>query len=363
MTMKLILAVLILLLNMHVLYAKKNSEISFLLKADDSTSFMHYEFHSLAYEAALKKDYENAYRIYSKLANKGDERAEYNIGMMYLKGLGVKRAKMHAYKWLRRASKHGNKEATLFFKEMNERYANGHKEKSKKRVKKKEVIEKVLNVEKNASKEELSEENISVPKVVPASTPAPVVLNVIQKNEKKDDDNTSFIYMIIALVLFILSLVFFFLKKSKTLQNEGKNKPKQETPQNSLVYKSQMFDITYSRISQYHTQLLEHVNMAQLKADEAKMKIYHMFIFGVIDYFCQLENFTDAEQRRIYSTHIGKVEGKDKVTSITQTILEGQKDHSMYHYQAAGGVSAQSWHENKSSDALSMLKKVMTEKR
>ena len=358
MNIKLIISTLILLLSVQVLYAKKDSKTSFLLKANDNTSFMNYEFHNLAYEAALKKDYENAYRIYLKLANKGDERAEYNIGMMYMNGLGVDRAKMDAYKWLRRASKHGNKEATLYFKEMNDRYAAKHNTEPESKIKEKKALAKAVTLEAK-----VTEKNISTKKVAPAPTPAPVVLNVIQKREKQESDNANFIYMIAAFVLFTLSLVFFFLKKSKNITKESDAKPKQETPQNSLVYRAQMFDITYSRISDYHTALLKQVNMAQLKADETKMKIYYMFIFGVIDYFCQLENFTDAEQRRVFNTHISNVEGKDLVTSITQTILEGQKDHSMYHYQAAGGISAQDWHEQRSSDALSMLKKVMTEQR
>jgi hypothetical protein len=86
-----------------------------------------------------------------------------------------------------------------------------------------------------------------------------------------------------------------------------------------------------------------------------------MSLAGVIDYFCQLEKFSESEQRRIFNTHMGNIEGKENLTAITQTILEGQRDHWMYHFQAAGTISAQEWHEKKSKDALLMLKKVLTE--
>ena len=123
MILKTLTLLLLVLLYSQSLYAKKTTNVDFLLKANEQTSFMHYEFHNLAYEAAEKNDFENAYRIYLKLSKKGDDRAEYNIGMMYMKGLGVDKGKMDAYKWLRRASKHGNEEASLYFQKMNERYA------------------------------------------------------------------------------------------------------------------------------------------------------------------------------------------------------------------------------------------------
>jgi len=95
--------------------AKANKEAEFLLKPDTSTSFMNYEFHNLALEAANKKNYEDAFRIYLKIANKGDERAEYNVGMLYMKGLGVERKKRDAYKWLRRACQTGQSRGIFVF--------------------------------------------------------------------------------------------------------------------------------------------------------------------------------------------------------------------------------------------------------
>jgi hypothetical protein len=90
---KIILSLFILLLTTLTLNAANAT--SFLLKSDETTSFMNFEYHSLAYEAAVKKHYDESFRIYQKIANKGDDRAEYNIGMMYMKGVGVERKKMN----------------------------------------------------------------------------------------------------------------------------------------------------------------------------------------------------------------------------------------------------------------------------
>jgi len=369
MNIKIIILTLALLFSSQGLYAKAGNEHSFLLKADDTTSFMNYEFHHLAYEAAAQKDYENSYRIYSKLANKGDARAEYNIGMMYMKGIGVKRAKMDAYKWLRRASKHGNTEATLYFKQMNERYAAKTEAKEAKLAKNSEPKkEKKQNEETNESS--VIEKNSPIAKIAKPQHSTPVVNTQTPVEQKKEDTSSSLMYIGIAFVVLILSLAVFFLKqpshpdeKEKKSKKEKKGKKEAPVAQNSLAYKAQVYDITYSHVSDYHAALLKQVNMPQIKADPSKMQIYYMFIYGMIDYFCQLEKLSDTEQRRIFTTHMGQLEGKENITAITQSILEGQRDSSMYHFQAAGGISAQAWHEHKAADALSMLKKVLTEKR
>ena len=352
MILKTLTLLLLVLLYSQSLYAKKTTKVDFLLKANEQTSFMHYEFHNLAYEAAEKNDFENAYRIYLKLSKKGDDRAEYNIGMMYMKGLGVEKGKMDAYKWLRRASKHGNKEASLYFQKMNERYAKKVEEprvKVKKEPKEKPV-KKVIPLEKNNSTNTSNETIIKKP-------------TVVEKTKKVEENSSGMLYIVLAFVSFVILLSIFFFKKSKKDETKNEVKTKEKTPQNSMVYKAQIYDITYAHVNDYHTALLKQVNMAQIKADKNKVKIYYMFIYGVIDYYCQLEKLTDSQQRRIFTTHMGELEGKENVTAITQTILEGQKDSSMYHFQAAGGISAQAWHEHKSTDALSMLKKVLTEER
>ena len=201
------------------LHAEKNRDVSFLLQANDDTSFMHYEFHDLAYEAATKKDYENAFRIYLNLAKKGDSRAEYNIGMMYMKGLGVEHKKMDAYKWLRRASKHGNQEAILYFKQMRESYEKRDQAQSKKSapVKKKEIVKQ--------EEPETVEENLSTP---PPKKPeviktVPSVQTAKKTTTKQVSQKKGFpiLYLLIAGALFILLLALFFFKRSSAGKTKG----------------------------------------------------------------------------------------------------------------------------------------------
>ena len=121
-----------------------------------------------------------------------------------------------------------------------------------------------------------------------------------------------------------------------------------------------MYDITYAHISKYHTELLKLFDISKYKNDKKQMQKYYMFIGGMIDYFCKLEKFSDMEERRIFTTHMGNVEGKENVTAITQAILEGQRDTSLYHCQAAGVVSAKEWHETGSTNAFMKLKQVLS---
>jgi hypothetical protein len=348
MNIRTVLLLLFLLFSAQGLLAKANKEAEFLLKPDTTTSFMNYEFHNLALEAANKKNYEDAFRLYLKIANKGDERAEYNVGMMYMKGLGVERKKMDAYKWLRRAAKHGNKEASLYFKQMNERYEKKHQKPQPKpevtKVKEPALKEPLANVEKNMSQN-------TAPRIKESAT----VKQTVAKTEKKEE--TDYTYIILAFIALILGLGLFFFKKASS--SSKPEKTSQTMPKN----KSQMYDSAHANIEKYHNELLKYIDISSYRGDKKMMQIYYMFLAGVIDYFCQLEKFSDSEQRRVFSSHMTKQEGKENLTAITQAILEGQRDHSMYHYQAAGGVSAQAWYEEKSKDALKMLKKVMTEER
>lgn len=95
-----------------------NPNASFLLKADDSTSLINFSTHSRAFDAIDAKEYENSFMIYLKIADKGDDRAAYNVAMMYMNGLGVEKDNKDAFKWLRRAANDGNKEAVLYLKNL-----------------------------------------------------------------------------------------------------------------------------------------------------------------------------------------------------------------------------------------------------
>ncbi len=330
----------------HLAYANDG----FFLKPNETTSFMNFELHNLAYEAASKKDYTVALRLYTQLANKGDNRAEYNLGMMYMNGLGVDVKKMDAYKWLRRASKHGNEEATLYFKQMNERYEKKHQQTLE--TKEAEAVE--TKSEPIQGVEEKEPEPKPVVTEAPKPAPVPSPVQELQNSSTQQDDNL-LMYIIGGIVGFVLILGLFLLRKSTA------SKPKPSAQEGGLRFKSQIYDITYKNIADYHQQLLKQLNLPQIKAHDDKKQIYYMFLYGMIDYFCQLEKFTDAEQRRIVSTHFAQQEGKENVTAITKLILEGQKDHSMYHYQAAGGISAKAWHADRSTDIMGTLKRLLSE--
>lgn len=336
---------LIFLLFTYSAFAKPAND--FFLKPDDTTSFMNFELHNLAYEAASKKDYKVAMRLYTQLANKGDNRAEYNLGMMYMNGLGAKRKKMDAYKWLRRAAKHGNEEATLYFKEMNERYEKKQQA---------SVQPKAKSVKKVEPAPQKVIEEKPVPVVTPSKPEPKKAAPVVQKPKEKVQESDYTLFYIIAGILVLITFVSMFIFKKS---NKTEKAP--ENQENTLRFKSQIIEATYKNIADYHNQLLQQLNLPQIKAHEEKKQIYYMFLYGMIDYFCQLEKFTEAELQRVVSTHFAEQEGKENVTAIKKLILEGQKDHSMYHYQAAGGISAKAWQADRSTDIMGTLKRLLSE--
>jgi uncharacterized protein len=58
-------------------------------------------------EAAGREDYQTALAEWLPLAESGDERAQYNIGLMYEYGRGVPEDQGKAFKWYRRAAEGG----------------------------------------------------------------------------------------------------------------------------------------------------------------------------------------------------------------------------------------------------------------
>ena len=61
--------------------------------------------------AFSKKDYPAAYREWKAAAEQGQAEAQYNLGMLYLKGLGVARDPDEAFRWLRLAADQGQADA------------------------------------------------------------------------------------------------------------------------------------------------------------------------------------------------------------------------------------------------------------
>ena len=338
-----------------------------LLKADDSTSFMYYELHGLAYEAASKKDYENSFRIYEKIAKQNDDRAEYNVGMMYLNGLGVKENKKIAYKWLRKATKDGNKEAKRYFKSLDEyNKAKAKKAKQKelekiaksKRVKQKKIDEeaRVKEERKREKEEALKTLKLAQERARQEEAFKKVELKKQKKKIQAEKDSSN-LFLYLGLLVALIAGIFAFLK----MKQLAKKTKKVETTPNKHISKYKTFDSLLEKIELYHSELLKKVDISPYKQDKKKMQVYYMFLAGAIDYLCQTENFSESEQRRMFNTFIGKTEGKENLTAITQSILEGQKKHNLYHAQAAGGISATQWKDEKSEASLLMLKKVLDE--
>ena len=66
-------------------------------------------------EAYQKGDYKEAIKHWELLANNGNANAQFNLGKMYEKGMGVTKSDYHAFQWINKAAKlgHTNAQYTL----------------------------------------------------------------------------------------------------------------------------------------------------------------------------------------------------------------------------------------------------------
>ncbi|MEH8027640.1 tetratricopeptide repeat protein [Gallibacterium anatis] len=60
-----------------------------------------------AFDAAKKKDFATALKLWQSLAEQGDANSQYNLGLMYSRGEGVKQDDAEAMKWWRKAAEQG----------------------------------------------------------------------------------------------------------------------------------------------------------------------------------------------------------------------------------------------------------------
>ena len=58
-------------------------------------------------EATKRGDYQTAFKLWLPLAEQGDASAQFNLGLMYDKGQGVKQDDVEAVKWYRQAAEQG----------------------------------------------------------------------------------------------------------------------------------------------------------------------------------------------------------------------------------------------------------------
>ena len=63
------------------------------------------------YEASVRGDYQTAFKLWLPLAEQGDTNAQFNLGVIYQKGQGVKQDDFEAVKWYRQAAEQGNARA------------------------------------------------------------------------------------------------------------------------------------------------------------------------------------------------------------------------------------------------------------
>jgi TPR repeat protein len=63
------------------------------------------------FDAYDRGDFETALRVWHPLADQGDARAQYNLGVIYEYGEGVPENDVQAYKWMNLAAAQGNETA------------------------------------------------------------------------------------------------------------------------------------------------------------------------------------------------------------------------------------------------------------
>ena len=59
------------------------------------------------FDAFQKNDYQTAFKLWLPLAEQGDVNAQFNLGVIYEKGQGVKQDYFEAVNWYRKASEQG----------------------------------------------------------------------------------------------------------------------------------------------------------------------------------------------------------------------------------------------------------------
>ena len=57
------------------------------------------------------KDYKTALKVFEELGSKGDAKSQYNVGIIYSNGYGIKKDENKALEWFEKAANQGLKEA------------------------------------------------------------------------------------------------------------------------------------------------------------------------------------------------------------------------------------------------------------
>ena len=75
-----------------------------------------------AFESYNKRDYQTAFKLFLPLAEQGYVAAQYNLGVMYSSGKGVKQNYAEAVKWYRKSAEQSDADAQAYLGVM---YSNG----------------------------------------------------------------------------------------------------------------------------------------------------------------------------------------------------------------------------------------------
>jgi uncharacterized protein len=65
----------------------------------------------LLYEGDAPHDYPEAFRLFKLMAEKDNDEAQFNVGMMFLEGLGVEKNRSNAFYWIKRSADQSNIDA------------------------------------------------------------------------------------------------------------------------------------------------------------------------------------------------------------------------------------------------------------
>ena len=84
------------------------SVFSFQSTAWADTPEQQFQQGSTAYE---QSDYQTAFKLWLPMAEQGDANVQFNLGVMYAKGQGVKQDDFEAVKWFRKAAEQGHAKA------------------------------------------------------------------------------------------------------------------------------------------------------------------------------------------------------------------------------------------------------------
>ncbi|MDY4595082.1 MAG: tetratricopeptide repeat protein [[Pasteurella] aerogenes] len=66
-----------------------------------------------AYQYTQQQNYQAAFPIFKELAEQGNENAQFNLGLMYANGQGVRQDYLQAVKWYQQAAEQGLAEAQV----------------------------------------------------------------------------------------------------------------------------------------------------------------------------------------------------------------------------------------------------------